>query len=205
MIELDHIAIGGETLAEATACVEDALGVPLQPGGEHAVFHTHNTLLGLEDGLYLEAIAANPNAPQPDRPRWFDLDRFSGAARLSNWICRTPNLTDTLADIPMELGAPVDLERGTLRWRMAVPSDGILPFDNTAPALIEWQTDQHPATRLAQQGVRLTRLTVRHPEAAALSATLAGQLKDDRIAFETGSAALAAEFDTPHGRRVIGP
>ena len=73
MIEFDHIAISGETLAEATEHVEAALGVSLQPGGEHAVFHTHNTLLGLEDGLYLEAIAINPNAPTPDRPaglRW---------------------------------------------------------------------------------------------------------------------------------------
>ncbi|NDV63644.1 VOC family protein, partial [Puniceicoccales bacterium CK1056] len=68
-------AIAGETLAEAQKHVEQNLGVALQPGGTHDVFATHNALLGLEDGLYLEAIATNPDAAQPQRPRWFDLDR----------------------------------------------------------------------------------------------------------------------------------
>ena len=137
---LDHLAVSGATLAEATAHVEDALGVRMQPGGEHDVFHTHNTLLGLEDGLYFEAIAVNPAAPDPDRPRWFDLDRFSGPARLTNWICRSDDLTGELAAVPMDLGAPVALQRGDLRWSMAVPASGRLPFDNCAPALIQWQT-----------------------------------------------------------------
>ena len=204
MLAFDHIAISGETLEAATAYVEEALGVPLQPGGAHAVFHTHNTLLGLADGLYLEAIAINPSAPAPDRPRWFDLDRFAGPPRLTNWICRTADLVDALAAIPDDMGAPVDLQRGDLRWRMAVPASGILPFDNRAPALIEWQSDPHPATALTDQGCRLHALTVCHPDAAALETRLAGLLNDPRIAFETGPSALHAEFDTPHGRRVLG-
>ena len=77
-MELDHFAIAANTLAEATAHVEEALGVPLQPGGEHAVFGTHNRLLGLADGLYLEAIAIDPEATPERSPRWFDLDSFSG-------------------------------------------------------------------------------------------------------------------------------
>jgi len=42
------------------------LGVPFQPGGRHDVFGTHNALLGLADGLYIEAIAIaiDPDAPQ---------------------------------------------------------------------------------------------------------------------------------------------
>ena len=202
MIEFDHIAISGETLVEATEHVEAALGVSLQPGGEHAVFHTHNTLLGLEDGLYLEAIAINPNAPTPDRPRWFALDQFSGPARLTNWICRTQDLATTLDNIPHDLGAPVALQRGDLRWDMAVPASGHLPFDNCAPALIQWRTDLHPATRLTPSRVRLKRLTVRHPNAEDLRASL--PLDDDRITFETGPAGLHAAFDTPHGAREIG-
>ena len=202
MIEFDHIAISGETLVEATEHVEAALGVSLQPGGEHAVFHTHNTLLGLEDGLYLEAIAINPNAPTPDRPRWFALGQFSGPARLTNWICRTQDLATTLGSIPHDLGAPVALQRGDLRWDMAVPASGHLPFDNCAPALIQWRTDLHPAARLTPSGVRLKRLTVRHPNAEDLCASL--PLDDDRITFETGALGLHAAFDTPHGAREIG-
>jgi hypothetical protein len=203
MLAFDHIAVSGETLDAATAHVEDTLGVRLQPGGAHAVFHTHNTLLGLADGLYLEAIAINPDAPVPDRPRWFDLDRFAGPPRLTNWICRSDDLEAALAALPFDLGAPVDLQRGDLRWRMAVPASGVLPFDNRAPALIQWQTETHPATRLADAGCRLLHLTVSHPEADALHAALAPLLQDDRIAFQTGPAGLHAEFETPHGLRTL--
>ncbi|WP_227270550.1 VOC family protein [Roseobacter weihaiensis] len=203
MIAFDHIAVAGETLAAAQAHVEEALAVALQPGGTHDVFFTHNALLGLEDGLYLEAIAINPEAPTPTRPRWFDLDRFSGPARLTNWICRTDDLEQTLAQLPDDLGVPVDLQRGAMRWRMGVPESGILPYDNCAPALIEWRTETHPCDMLNASGVRLRQLVVRHPEVSELHAALSGLLSDDRIRFETGPAGLQAAFATPHGVRVI--
>ena len=203
MIKLDHIAVSGCTLEEARAHVEEALRVKLQPGGAHDVFFTHNALLGLEDGLYLEAIAINPDAPKPARPRWFDLDRFAGAPCLTNWICRTSALDAVLAQLPEGFGKPVNLQRGDLRWAMAVPATGILPFDNCAPALIQWHTDKHPAERLPASSVRLRRLSVQHPDADALSLKLGGLLNDDRIAFEKGDACLMAEFDTPHGSRML--
>ena len=202
-MELDHIAVSGETLEEAAAAVEAALGVPMLPGGQHDVFITHNRLLGLEDGLYLEAIAADPSRPAPARPRWFDLDSFAGPARLTNWICRCDDLDALLAALPVDAGAPVALSRGDLRWRMAVPADGRLPFDNLFPPLIRWDCDLHPATRLPSSGCRLTRLVVAHPEAAALRDMLAPHLSDGRVVFEPGAVALSAEFDTPHGPRVL--
>ncbi|VCU58199.1 FIG01072694: hypothetical protein [Tritonibacter mobilis] len=199
-MELDHFAIAANTLAEATAHVEEALGVPLQPGGEHAVFGTHNRLLGLEDGLYLEAIAIDPEATPQRQPRWFDLDRFDGAARINNWICRSSDLDSTLAGLPVDAGAPVSLTRGDLSWQMAVPKSGILPYDNIFPALIQWQ-GPHPAPRLTQQGCSLRRLVVSHPEAQALAELL--PLGDARVVFEPGPAALRAEIDTPHGLRHL--
>ncbi len=199
-MELDHFAIAANTLAEATAHVEEALGVPLQPGGEHAVFGTHNRLLGLADGLYLEAIAIDPEATPQRQPRWFDLDRFEGVARITNWICRSSDLDSTLAALPVDAGAPVSLTRGDLSWQMAVPKSGILPYDNIFPALIQWQ-GPHPAPRLTQQGCSLRRLVVSHPEAQALAELL--PLGDARVVFEPGPAALRAEIDTPHGLRHL--
>ena len=199
-MELDHFAIAANTLAEATAHVEEALGVPLQPGGQHAVFGTHNRLLGLADGLYLEAIAIDPEATPQRQPRWFDLDRFEGAARITNWICRSSDLDSTLAALPVDAGAPVSLTRGDLSWQMAVPNSGILPYDNIFPALIQWQ-GPHPAPRLTQQGCSLRRLVVSHPEAQALAELL--PLDDARVVFEPGPAALRAEIDTPHGLRHL--
>lgn len=202
-MDLDHIAVAGITLAAATDHVAQALDTAMQPGGQHDVFHTHNTLLGLKDGLYLEAIATNPDAPVPDRPRWFDLDRFQGAPRLTNWICRCDDLDAALAALPDGFGTPVSLQRGDLRWRTAVPASGILPFDNCAPALIEWEGAAHPAVMLGASGCRLSTLQVSHPDAVALIDLLAPHLNDDRIKYVTGHPGLTAYFETPHGPKVL--
>jgi hypothetical protein len=84
---------------------------------------------------------------------------------------------------------------------MAVPEDGMLPFDGAFPALIEWETA--PPT-FAETGLRLTALVLRHPEAEGLRAALDGLIRDDRITIETGGpAALVARLDTPVGPRTL--
>lgn len=199
---LDHIAVAGESLEAATAHVEACLGVAMQPGGQHAHFGTHNRLMGLEDGLYLEAIAVDPSAPAPGYPRWFDLDRFTGVPRIGNWICRTDDLDAAVAALP-QAGVPVALSRGDVRWRMAVPNDGRLPQDNRFPALMQWQTRPTPAESLKPTGCRLTRLVIGHPEATRIEAQLAPYLRDARIVFDVGSTGIRAEFDTPSGTKVL--
>ncbi|MEM8655677.1 MAG: VOC family protein [Pseudomonadota bacterium] len=200
---LDHLVVGGTDLDVARAHIEDALGVGMQPGGAHAVFQTHNALLGLEDGIYLEAIAPNPAVPAPTRPRWYDLDRFSGAPRLSNWACAVADMNTALGDMPSGAGAPVAVNRGALSWRMAVSDDGTTPFDNLWPALIEWPDGVHPVGQLKPSGLRLRRLTLTHPEGEALAQAMELHLTDDRVRVETGPVGLHAEFDTPHGPRTL--
>ena len=202
MLQLDHLAVAARDLDEGRAAVEAALGVTLQRGGRHARFGTHNLLLGLEDGLYLEVIAIDPDAPGPDGARWFDLDRFESDPRLQCWICRSDDLDRDLARFA-EAGEVVPLARGDLSWRMAVPRGGVLPFDNLFPALLQWDGAAHPAARLAPSGCSLARLVVKHPEATALADALRPVLHDDRVAFETGPAGLRAEIATPDGVRVL--
>lgn len=199
----DHLVVGSIDLDAARAHVEDALGVAMQPGGAHAVFHTHNALMGLEDGLYLEAIAPNPKVPAPARPRWYDLDRYAGDAALSNWACAVEDMDAALADMPDGAGAPVAVSRDALSWRMAVSVDGTTPFDNLWPVLIEWPEGVHPAANLNPTGVRLRRFTLMHPDGEALAALLSRHLKDDRVAVEVGEVALHAAFDTSHGPRAL--
>ncbi|MEX0312353.1 MAG: VOC family protein [Tateyamaria sp.] len=200
----DHLVVGGTTLLAAQAHVEEALGVPMQTGGAHEVFQTHNMLMGLEDGLYLEAIAPNPDVAPPTRPRWYDLDRFTGPPRLSNWACAVDDMEAALTNMPPDTGQPVEVRRGDLQWRMAVSRDGTTPFDNLWPALIEWpRTAVHPSSRLSCTNVRLRRFTLVHPDGLALATTLRQFLADDRIAIETGAYALHAEFETPHGIRTL--
>lgn len=200
-MELDHFALAATTLDEARAAVEGTLGVAMQTGGQHPMFGTHNCLLGLADGLYLEAIAIDPDAPTPNRPRWFDLDAFTGPARLTNWICRTDDMAATIGALSVDVGAPVGLTRGDLRWDMAVPADGRLPYDNLFPALIQWHGVLHPGAMLTPSGCALRRLVVAHPQADDLRGFVA--LNDPRVVFEVGPTGLMAEIDTPHGLRVL--
>lgn len=196
MLRLDHLAISAERLEDGVALVERRLGVPMAGGGQHPAMGTHNRLLSLGD-LYLEVIAVDPAATPPGRPRWFDLDRFSGPPRLTTWIVATDEMEAALATGPQGWGAAMDLARGDYRWQMAVPADGRLPFDGACPALIRWQGALHPAPALPDNGLRLARLAVSHPQAAALKAALA--LDDPRVTFTPGPPGLSAVIDTPQG------
>jgi hypothetical protein len=202
ILRFDHIAVSALTLEDGVAWVEQALGVSLVGGGQHAHMATHNRLLGLGD-LYLEVIAADPSAPAPAWPRWFDLDNFSGPPRLTNWVAGCESITEALALSPAGTGIPASLQRGDYRWQMAIPADGKLPFDGAFPALIQWQGALHPARALPESGVRLTRLEIAHPEAEALRAALAPLIDDPRIVITSGACTLRASFDTPHGPRHL--
>ncbi|TFL17911.1 VOC family protein [Jannaschia formosa] len=199
MATFDHFAVSAATLTEGAAHVAAALGHAMGPGGKHALMSTHNRLSGLGPGEYMEVIAIDPDAPDPGRPRWFDLDRRAGPPRIGNWIARVDDLDATLARWP-RAGRPLAFERGPFRWRMAVPDDGILPFDGCFPALIEWQSD---APEFPDSGLRLTGLTLRHPEGEALAATLDGLIDDPRIAVATGPRRIEARLDTPDGPRTL--
>jgi len=202
MFTFDHIAIAAENLADGVHYLEDSLGVKMAPGGEHVLMSTHNRLLGLLDGLYLEVIAINPDAQDPGRPRWFDLDNFRGAPRITNWILRCDEIAGAIMKLPIKAGEPVALSRGDLRWQMAVPVDGKLPYDNMAPALIEWEGDAHPANRLPQSGVRMTGFDICHPQADALEALFVGT-EGPALQFLASEAGFTAHFETPHGPRSL--
>ncbi len=198
-LRLDHLAVSAATLAEGAAALQAALGLAPAGGGEHAAMGTHNRLISLGD-IYLEVIAVNPAAPPPGRPRWFDLDRFTGPPRLTNWICACEDLPAELALSPPGTGRPMALSRGDFRWDMAVPDDGRLPFDGVFPALIRWHGTAHPAPRLPDHGLRLRQLTLTHPRARALRAALDGRLDDPRVEVAEGPVpGLRARIDTPSG------
>ncbi|RMA41625.1 VOC family protein [Rhodophyticola porphyridii] len=200
MLSLDHIAIATPDLATGTAWAEMAFGVPLEPGGTHAEMGTHNRLLSLGPEEYLEVIAIDPDGAAPGQPRWFDLDRFRGPTGPGAWIARVPDLDAAIAAAPDGIGVAWSLSRADLRWRMAIPADGRLPFDGLFPALIEWEGAAHPAPRLPDRGVRLTGLTLAHPQAEALRAALAPVFSDPRLEIVAeDSPYLGLRFDTARG------
>ncbi|MFN4171854.1 MAG: VOC family protein [Pseudorhodobacter sp.] len=201
MLRLDHLAVSAAELTPGVAEVEALLGLSLSPGGAHGAMGTHNRLLRMGD-VYLEVIAVDSTAPPPGRPRWFALDRFEGAPRLTNWVVACDDLDAELAHAPAGAGAAMDLARGDLRWRMAVPEDGELPFDGAFPALIQWQGAAHPVQRLPDSGLRLARLEIVHPDMARMAPALAG-LRDARVVLSEGRRAMRATLLAPDGRETV--
>jgi hypothetical protein len=216
---LDHIVVTAHDLAAGVKYVSDALGVAMQPGGEHPDMATHNWLLRLGDAVFLEVIAPNPAAPRPPRRRWFALDDETPATlpRLAGWVARTGDVRAAAAAASEPLGHIEALSRGTLRWLLTVPGDGSLPMGGAAPMVIEWhmqgriegRIEGHIARQLDDVGCSLRALHACHPEPHRLEALLRSIGFDDPTVVVSPLPAgeppyLLVEIDTPGGLRRLG-
>ncbi len=204
MLSIDHLVIVAETLDAGRDHVENALNVTMQPGGQHAHFGTHNLLLGLEDGLYLEVISIDPAAQPPAWPRWFGLDSFTGAPRLAHWVARSTVLERDLAQAYGGQVHPLPLQRGDLSWRMGIPQDGNLPLGGLFPGMIDWGDTEPPAGRLTPTGCKLSQLVLGHPDPAGMTRTFAPFLADDRVVLDQSpDPVLRAVISTPQGEVTL--
>lgn len=203
-VRFDHLVVAAPDLPSGRAWLERRLGVPMEPGGEHPTFGTHNALLGLTlAGLgrgYLEVIAVNPDAPAPPRPRWFGLDalKLRDGPRLIHWVLAVPGLAAALRASPEEHGEELLLSRGERRWRLSVPADGSLPLGGVLPSLIEWEGES-PAVSLPDAGVELLELRLSTPEPGRLVGALAALNASLPLRVEVGAAGLGAVLRTPGG------
>lgn len=191
-LELDHLVIAATSLEEGSAFVREQLGLELQNGGQHERMGTHNKLLRLNAGTYLEVIAVDPVAVKPNVPRWFGLDSFDGPPRLLHWVVR---LTDgDLEQVRLPEHGPVHpMARGAFSWRITIPSDGSLPGDGLIPTLIAWDTgSSHPSAVLEPSGCSLIKLDGTHPEADRIFNQLTILGVEDWIALGPGPISLRA-------------
>ena len=202
LINLDHITISGMTLSEASDYVESSLGVNLQDGGSHQRYGTHNRLLRLEEGVYLEVIAIDPKKKKPPYPRWFNLDNFVGKPRITNWVCSSQNIEDAFGSFFFEGLEIVKMRRNQLKWLMALPKNGVLPFDGAHPLLLEWKTTP-PALRLLPSGCYLKQITIFHPDYVKLREKLKN-FNDHRVSFAFNDGVkFHMEISTPNGVRSM--
>jgi len=206
---IDHITVTAPSLEVGAAFVRQALGVSPQVGGEHPRMGTHNLLLRLGDALFLEVIAPNPSTPAPTRPRWFALDtlRPDAPPALAAWVARSSDIHASASACPERLGNIEPMSRGTLDWLITIPADGSLPLQGAAPALIEWQTDVHPAVTLRDHGLSLASFALCHPEPERVARALASLGLERSVRVSATSAGspprLVAHIDTPKGLRVL--
>lgn len=205
---LDHLVVTAPSLATGRDELAAALGVALQPGGEHASMGTHNALLRLGEASYLEVIAPNPAAPDPARARWFGLDSLvaSAPARLRAWVVRTDDLDAAVSGAPVEFDTPVAMSRGAFEWRIAAPAVGVSRLAGAVPALIQWTT-AHPVPRLDDVGCSLVELELRHPQPEVLRGLLSHLAFEGPVTVAAAPpgepASLRARIRTPGGLRVL--
>lgn len=175
MITFDHIAVAANTLGEGAAYFKSATGIDMSAGGEHPDMGTHNRLVALGPDTFAEIIAINPNAPAPNRRRWFDLDNPEAQAqfpRLHAWLLRTDDIERCIqiaADLGIDLGQAMPLKRGDLRWRFTVRGDGTIPLGGIAPLILQWDSPgAHPAHTMADLGLRMKKLRIETPNTDCL-------------------------------------
>lgn len=212
--ELDHLVIGARTLDEGVAWCEATLGVTPGPGGRHGLMSTHNRLLSVATPefprAYLEIIAIDPEAPEPGRVRWFDLDEgrvqqlLSQGPRLLHWVLRVRDIKSAHAHwraLGLDAGEVLQASRltphGELRWQIAVRTDGRRLLQGALPLLIEWG-EGHPADTMPASGVQLRSLCLGSLDAEFARRALTG-LGLQGPAGHAGAAPFVAQLDTPKG------
>ena len=99
------------------------------------------------------------------------------------------------------------MSRGALNWLITIAADGSVPLDGTAPALIEWHTDVHPAAKLEDKGLSLAKLEIVHPNPDRVSRLLSSLELDAPVSVlsapSAASARLVAYVNTPQGLGVL--
>ena len=202
--EIDHLVVACADRTPGAAWLEAQLGVAPQPGGKHALMGTHNMLLRLGARVYLELIAIDPEAPPPQRPRWFDLDTPHVHARTRftpfflTWAARTEHIVEAVTQVPA-LGQVLALTRDRYAWRITVPDDGALQFGGVLPTLLQWDGDAHPAAALEDRGCTLQRLALTHPAASSVLPLYRELRVTGPVDLKPGPRALVAHIATPRG------
>ncbi len=198
---IDHLVYGARDLYKAVAELSERLGVHARPGGRHPGIGTHNALISLGPGTYLEVIAPDSSQPPPARLP-FGLDVLT-EDRLITWAARVAGIEGRAARARASCYDPGPVlamsrktpDGGQLRWRLtwrAEPAgDGLVPF------LIDWGDTPQPSLG-APEGCTLIDLRGQHPRPD----TVLALLRALEVDMEVGAGprpALIATIQTPLG------
>ena len=190
-------------------------------GGKHPAYGTHNALLSLGNGAYLEIIAPDPNRKHAAMPTIFGLDKTTNMDRLVAFAVHpNPSMKGATFELIAQsmylsgykIGGIKSGERQSpdgqlLQWRFTSP----LCAKWTQPFVIHRGNTRSPA-ETAPTGCRILKLVFYCQEGEVAAATemyqRIGLISNGGrvpVAIEKsdGSNYMAAEILTPKGRRVF--
>jgi hypothetical protein len=203
---VDHLVYGVSDLNAGIGQIERLLGVRAALGGKHTGRGTHNALLSLGGGAYLEIIAPDPDQPSPATPRAFGLDRLR-EPRLVTWAASVRGIAKRVEEARAAGYDPGDVRQmsrklpdgGELLWQLTAQADatghGVVPF------LIEWEPGPHPSTT-SPEGARLVDLEAEHPQPGETNRMLEA-LAVEMTVSESARPALIATIEGPNGTVVL--
>ena len=173
---LDHIMWAAPDLETGIAHFERLTGIRATPGGRHPGRGTHNALMSLEHGCYLEIIAPDPTQTL-DNNLGAEIKALRAPGIFTYAVqCRDMNAlvrAARQAEIPLRGPEAWSREQPggkTLEWLLAFTDE--TPFGRYVPFYIDWKDSPHPSTTAAR-GLTLLDFTVMHPDRARLAALYA--------------------------------
>ncbi len=208
MLALDHLTVIAPSLAEGVAHVRDCLGLEVPFGQRHLYMGTHNHLLQLGAGTYLEIVALDPEGEAPPRARWFGLDDqaavradWQAGRRLRGWVARAD--LDRLGQAEL-FGRKTALPWVDSTFDFAIPDDGSLPMGGALPSIIDRRGKPRSMATIADLGARLRSFSLSHPRAEELARRYEALGIDRPPAIEQGDELrYRALIDTPAGMREL--
>ena len=168
---VDHLLLGVPDLDEGIAFVERLTRLRAVAGGSHPGRGTHNALMALSAGRYLEIIAPDPDQDVISRLSTLDAPALVGWAALTNDI---DTLAERLRAADVETSGPLPGSRSrpdgrVLTWKTLSLSRTFAQAEiDPMPFFIQWDTTSvHPSTDSPATGELLS-LELHHPNAGAL-------------------------------------
>lgn len=211
MLKLDHLTVIAPTLAEGVAHVRACLDLDVPFGQRHLYMGTHNHLLQLGGGVYLEIVALDPEGMAPGRARWFGLDDqkrvradWEEGQRLRGWVARTDAIDAVLAGRGAIFGCKVALPTLDPSFDFAIPDDGSLPLGGAAPSVIDRRGKPRSMAAIADLGARLRGFCLAHPEPETIAALYRELAVEGAPALTQGPRLrYRAQIETPTGLKEL--
>lgn len=205
---IDHIVYSVFDLDRSMDIFEARLGLRPVFGGYHRTQGTKNALINLNDGAYLELLAADDSHTPAKQPRWMGIDVLT-KEQPTRWALKSTDLEHDIGVLKKHRPAMGQIQEGSritadgsrLQWQLSKPLS--LPEVEPVPFCIDWSSsDKHPHQVLPDMGCTLVALAVTHPNPGRYN-LLFEELGIDLVCEKSTEIRLKIMLDSPKGMLTL--